>query len=238
MKMNVEGSEARVAVDVVVFGLVGGELCVLMGRRPRAPYAGFWALPGELRRPGVSVDELAREVLARTTGVKRAWVEQLGTFDRPPVVGEDGEVLTPGRDPSGEVLSVAYLAVVGVDRAWEEYCDGLSWRVVRRLPGEVAFDHRGILDYALRRLRSKLGYSSLGFELLPEEFTLPELQRVYEAVLGISLNRGNFRRKVLGAAAIEDTGKTRPARGKPAHLYRFTSRAFGLFEEPDGYIGG
>lgn len=230
------GGEARVAVDLAVFGLVGGELSVLMGRRSHAPYEGFWALPGELRRPGTSVDELAREVLVRTTGVERAWVEQLGTFDRPPVLGGSGEVLTPGRDPRGEVLSVAYLAVVGADRVREEFGGGLSWWAVRRLPGEVAFDHREILDYAVRRLRSKLGYSSLGFELLPEEFTLPELQHVYEAVLGVSLNRGNFRRKVLDAAVIEDTGRTRPARGKPAHLYRFTNRTFGLFETPDGFI--
>jgi 8-oxo-dGTP diphosphatase len=231
------GNEIRVAVDLVVFGLVEGELSVLMGGRPHAPYEGFWALPGEFRRPGQSVDELAREVLERTTGVERAWVEQLATFDRPVVVGERG-VVTPGRDPRGEVLSVAYMAVVGADRLGGDYGGDLGWRVVRRLPGRVAFDHREILDYAVRRLQSKLGYSSLGFELLAEEFTLPELQHVYEAVLGVALNRGNFRRKVLEAGVVEDTGRTRPARGKPAHLYRFRRRAFGLFETPDGFIEG
>src|SRR5919112_803612 len=87
--------EARVAVDLVVFGLVEGELSVLMGRRPNAPYEGFWALPGEFRHSGQPVDELAREVLERTTGVERAWVEQLATFDRPPVVDEGGEISTP-----------------------------------------------------------------------------------------------------------------------------------------------
>jgi 8-oxo-dGTP diphosphatase len=233
-----ERDEIRVAVDLVVFGLVGDELSVLMGRRPHAPYQGFWALPGEFRRSGQSVDELAREVLGRTTGVERAWVEQLATFDRPPVVGDDGEIPTPGRDPRGEVLSVAYMAVVGADRVRGDYGGDLGWRAVRRLPGRVAFDHREILDYALRRLQSKLGYSSLGFELLAEEFTLPELQHVYEAVLGVALNRGNFRRKVLEAGVVEDTGRTRPARGKPAHLYRFGRRAFGLLETPDGFIEG
>ena len=225
-------------MDLVVFGLVDGELSVLMGRRAHAPYEGFWALPGEFRHQGQSVDELARVVLERTTGVERAWVEQLATFDRPPVVGEDGEVSTPGRDPRGEVLSVAYMAVVGADRVREDYGRDLGWQAVRRLPGRVAFDHREILDYAVRRLRSKLGYSSLGFELLAEEFTLPELRHVYEAILGVALNRGNFRRKVLEAGVVEDTGKTRPARGKPARLYRFRRRAFGLFETPDGFIEG
>jgi 8-oxo-dGTP diphosphatase len=209
-----------------------------MGRRPHAPYEGFWALPGEFRHSGQPVDELAREVLERTTGVERAWVEQLATFDRSPVIGEGGEVSTPGRDPRGEIVSVAYMAVVGKDQVREDYGGDLGWQAVRRLPGRVAFDHREILAYAVRRLQSKLGYSSLGFELLAEEFTLPEFQHVYEAVLGVALNRGNFRRKVLEAGVVEDTGKTRPARGKPAHLYRFRRRAFGLFETPDGFIEG
>src|ERR671921_625176 len=107
-----ERGETRVAVDLVVFGLVEGELSVLMGRRPHAPYEGFWALPGEFRHSGQPVDELAREVLERTTGVERAWVEQLATFDRPPVIGEGGGVSTPGRDPRGEIVSVAYMAAV------------------------------------------------------------------------------------------------------------------------------
>jgi 8-oxo-dGTP diphosphatase len=165
-------------------------------------------------------------------------VEQLATFDRPPVIGESGDISTPGRDPRGEIISVAYMAVVGADQVRNEYGGDRGWQAVRRLPGGVAFDHREILDYAVRRLQSKLGYSSLGFELLAEEFTLPEFQHVYEAVLGVALNRGNFRRKVLEAGVVEDTGKTRPARGKPAHLYRFRRRAFGLFETPDGFIEG
>src|SRR5919112_5805297 len=146
-----ERDEIRVAVDLVVFGLVEDELSVLMGRRPHAPYEGFWALPGEFRRPGRSVDELAREVLERTTGVERAWVEQLATFDRPPVIGESGDVSTPGRDPRGEVLSVAYMAVVGADRVREDYGGDLGWQAVRRVPGRGGFDHRGVLDYAVGR---------------------------------------------------------------------------------------
>src|SRR5918995_5779198 len=137
--MNERG-ETRVAVDLVVFGLVDGELSVLMGRRTRAPYEGFWALPGEFGRSGRSVDELAREVLEGTTGVERAWVEQLATFDRPPVVREGGGMTTPGRDPRGEVLSVAYMAVVGADRVLGDYGGDFGWQAVRRLPGRVAFD--------------------------------------------------------------------------------------------------
>src|ERR671910_139437 len=122
-----ERSEARVAVDLVVFGLVEGELSVLMGRRPHAPYEGFWALPGEFRHSGQSVDELAREVLERTTGVERAWVEQLATFDRPPVVDEGGGISTPGRDPRGEIVSVAYMAGVGGEPGGGGYGGGMGW---------------------------------------------------------------------------------------------------------------
>jgi 8-oxo-dGTP diphosphatase len=100
----------------------------------------------------------------------------------------------------------------------------------------MAFDHREIVDYAVRRLRSKVGYSSLGFQLLPSEFTISELQHVYEAVLGLSINRGNFWRKVVDRGVIEPTGKERSVRGKRAYLFRFTQQAFGLREEPDGFI--
>lgn len=226
-----------VAVDLVVLSLVNGELCVLLGRRPHPPYPGYSALPGKLRSTGVPVDGVARDLLSDTTGLKRAWVEQLRTFDRPEQHSEDGMVLVPGRDPRGDVISVAYIAVVPADRVRPEFGGELGWQPIRRLPTEVAFDHREIIDYALRRLRSKLGYSSLGFELLPEEFTIPELQAMYEQVLGISLNRGNFWRRVLDAGVIEDTTRTRRARGKPAKLYKFTGRSFGLLEEPDEHIG-
>jgi 8-oxo-dGTP diphosphatase len=230
-------SEIGVAVDLVAFTLTGGELCVLMGKRPHAPYSGYFALPGSLRRPGISVDEVARDILTRTTGLEDAWVEQLRTFDRPGQHGEEGALLVPGRDPRGDILSVAYLAVVAADKVRADFGGELGWQPVRRLPADIAFDHREIIDYAVRRLRSKLGYSSLGFQFLPEDFTIPELKAMYEQVLGISLNRGNFWKKVVEAGVIEDIGKTRPARGKPAHLYRFTNRAFGLLEEPDGHIG-
>ncbi|MDQ3856297.1 MAG: NUDIX hydrolase [Chloroflexota bacterium] len=222
---------------MAIFSLVGGELSVLLGRRPHPPYPGYFALPGKLRRSGTSVEEVARDLLASTTGLDRAWVEQLRTFDRPEQRDGSGGVLVPGRDPRGDVISVAYMAVVPADRVTENFGGTLGWHPVRRLPSDVAFDHREIIDYAVRRLRSKLGYSSLGFELLPEEFTIPELQALYEQVLGISLNRGNFWRRVLDAGVIEETGSTRPARGRPAKLYRFTGRSFGLFEAPDGHIG-
>ena len=233
-------SSCPVSVDLAVFTLAGRELSVLLRRRANPPYPGFWALPGELRCPGTSLDSQARSLQAGITGVEGGWIEQLKTFHRPQQLDAGGHVVVPGRDPRGDVLCVAYIAIVPV--ALAEACAGekqgseQDWHPVRRLPVEMAFDHREVVDYAVRRLRSKVGYSSVGFQLLPSEFTISELQHVYEAVLGLSINRGNFWRRVVDRGVIEPTGKERSVRGKKAYLFRFTQQAFGLREEPDGFI--
>ncbi len=233
-------SSCPVSVDQAVFTLAGRELSVLLRRRAEPPYPGFWALPGDLRCPGTSLDSQARALQARITGVEGGWVEQLKTFHRPQQLDAAGAVVVPGRDPRGDVLCVAYIAIVPT--ALAEACAGerdgaeQDWHPVRRLPVEMAFDHREVVDYAVRRLRSKVGYSSVGFQLLPSEFTISELQHVYEAVLGLSINRGNFWRRVVDRGVIEPTGQERSVRGKRAYLFRFTQQAFGLREEPDGFI--
>ena len=233
-------SSCPVSVDLAVFTLAGRELSVLLRQRAEPPYPSFWALPGGLRCPGTSLDTQARALQAGITGAEGGWIEQLKTFHRPQQVDSAGRVVVPGRDPRGDVLCVAYIAIVPV--ALAEACagekDGVEqdWHPVRRLPVEMAFDHREVVDYAVRRLRSKVGYSSVGFQLLPSEFTISELQHVYEAVLGLSINRGNFWRRVVDRGVIEQTGKERNVRGKKAYLFRFTQQAFGLREEPDGFI--
>ena len=240
MARDLMESSCPVSVDQAVFTLAGRELSVLLRRRAEPPYPGFWALPGDLRCPGTSLDSQARALQARITGVEGGWVEQLKTFHRPQQLDSVGRVVVPGRDPRGDVLCVAYLAIVPT--ALAEACAGekdgaeQDWHPVRRLPVEMAFDHREVVDYAVRRLRSKVGYSSVGFQLLPSEFTISELQHVYEAVLGLSINRGNFWRRVVDRGVIEPTGQERSVRGKRAYLFRFTQQAFGLREEPDGFI--
>jgi 8-oxo-dGTP diphosphatase len=233
-------SSGPISVDLAVFTLVGRELSVLLTDRTEAPYPGFRALPGALRRKGISLDEQARAQQAAVTGIEGGWIEQLKTFDRPEQLDSGGHVVVPGRDPRGDVLSIAYIAILPT--ALAEACaerkgEGeQQWHPVRRLPVQMAFDHREIVDYAVRRLRSKVGYSSVGFQLLPSEFTITELQQVYEAVLGLSINRGNFWRRVVDRGVIEPTGKDRSVRGKRAYLFRFSQQAFGLREEPDGFI--
>src|SRR6266699_1593191 len=192
-----------------------------------------------LPRHGAS-DDQAKSLHQGITGLEGGWIEQLKTFHRPQQTDRSGQVVVPGRDPRGDVIAVAYIAIVPSAQA--ESCtaagDGSDqeWHPVRRLPVLMAFDHREIVDYAVRRLRSKVGYSSLGFQLLPSEFTISELQHVYEAVLGLSINRGNFWRRVVDRGVIEPTGKERSVRGKRAYLFRFTQQAFGLREEPEGFI--
>jgi 8-oxo-dGTP diphosphatase len=237
---RLEESSGPISVDLAVFTLVGRELSVLLTERTEPPYPSFWALPGALRRKGTSLDAQARALQADVTGTDGGWIEQLKTFDRPQQLDPGGHVVVPGRDPRGDVMSVAYIAIV--PSALAEVCaerKGLGeqlWHPVRRLPVEMAFDHREIVDYAVRRLRSKVGYSSIAFQLLPFEFTITELQQVYEAVLGLSINRGNFWRKVVDRGVIEPTGKERSVRGKRAILFRFSQQPFGLREEPDGFI--
>jgi 8-oxo-dGTP diphosphatase len=233
-------SSGPISVDLAVFTLVGRELSVLLTDRIEPPYPGFRALPGALRRKGISLDAQARAQQGAVTGIEGGWIEQLKTFDRPQQLDLGGQVVVPGRDPRGDVLSVAYIAIVPT--ALAEACEerkgegAQQWHPVRRLPVQMAFDHREIVDYAVRRLRSKVGYSSVGFQLLPSEFTITELQQVYEAVLGLSINRGNFWRRVVDRGVIEPTGKERSVRGKRAYLFRFSQQAFGLREEPDGFI--
>jgi 8-oxo-dGTP diphosphatase len=233
-------SSCPISVDLTLFTLAGRELSVLLRERVEPPYPGFWGLPGELHQPGEPIDAQARALHRSITGLEGGWIEQLKTFHRPQQTDRSGQVVVPGRDPRGDVISVAYIAIVPT--ALAEACAGHTeqgeqeWHPVRRLPVDMGFDHREIVDYSVRRLRSKVGYSSLGFQLLPAEFTISELQHIYEAVLGLSINRGNFWRKVVDRGVIEPTGKERSVRGKRAYLFRFTQQAFGLREEPDGFI--
>ena len=237
---RLEESSGPISVDLAVFTLAGRELSVHLTERTESPYPGFWSLPGTLRRPGISLDAQARSLQTTVTGIEGGWIEQLKTFHRPQQVDAGGHVVVPGRDPRGDVLSVSYIAILptALAESCAEHGDSgqQEWHPVRRLPVQLAFDHREIVDYAVRRLRSKVGYSSIGFQLLPAEFTITELQHVYEAVLGLSINRGNFWRKVVDRGVIEPTGKERNVRGKRAILFRFSQQAFGLREEPDGFI--
>ena len=206
----------HVAVDVVGFTVRDGQVAVLLWRRPYPPFAGRWALPGTFSRQDETLDESPRRALAEKAGLTRGvYLEQLATYDLPP----RGDV--PGRDPRGRVVSVAHLALARDPRAIRADTEAVAWWPLDGLPEPLAFDHDRIVADGATRLQAKTRYAGLAFELLPDRFTLPELQEVYEVVLGESLDVRNFRRDLHAAGVLEATGETRAeGPGRPARLYR------------------
>jgi 8-oxo-dGTP diphosphatase len=205
-----------VTVDVVIFSVRPHDLKVLLVRRSGAPFRGRWSLPGGFGRSNESLDDGARRQLQEETDVRDVYLEQLYTFG------------APRRDPRGRVISVAYFALVAADVNANAPDEGVEvgWHPVSELP-ELAFDHTEILRYALQRLRYKLEYTSVGFELLPNEFSLTELQTAYEIVLGEKLDKRNFRRRILEAGILAETSRYRESegQGRPARLYRYKKNA-------------
>ncbi len=204
-----------VTVDVVIFTLIEGKLHVLLIRRGAWPFAGMWALPGGFIQMDESLEEAARRELYEETGVEDVYLEQLYTFG------------DPDRDPRTRVITVTYFALVPADRLFPRAASDaaeVGW-FPAYAPPPLAFDHKGILDYAIIRLRYKLEYTALAFEMLPEEFTLTELQEAYEHILNERLDKRNFRRKVLGADILEETSRCREGGHRPARLYRFRDDA-------------
>lgn len=204
-----------VTVDIIIFTLRDNDLQVLLIKRKHPPFEGMWAIPGGFVDIDESLEEAALRELREETGVEDVYLEQLYTFGN------------PDRDPRGRVITVAYFAVAPADairpRAGDDAAEARWWSMYNLPP--LAFDHTEILTYALRRLRYKLEYTAVGFELLPETFTLSELQAAYEVVLGERLDKRNFRRKILSAGVIEETGEHRVGEGRPARLYRFRDDA-------------
>ena len=205
-----------VTVDVVIFSLVEDELKVLLIKRLAPPFANMWAIPGSFVQIDESLEETAVRALADETGVEDVYTEQLYTFGK------------PGRDPRTRVITVAYFALVPHDAIHHKAGRDASetgWFTISQLP-PLAFDHAEIIDYAHTRLRYKLEYSSVGFQLLPDVFTLTELQQAYEIILGEQLDKRNFRRKILAAEILQETGeKQKEGEGRPAMLYRYREDA-------------
>jgi len=209
-------AELKVAVDIVIFTVRERALQVLLVRRGIPPFEGLYAIPGGFIHENESLDEAALRELSEETGVGDVFLEQLYTFG------------DPQRDPRGRVVTVAYYALIAsAQRVLTATTDASEARrfSMDQLP-ELAFDHKRILDYALERLRNKLEYTTVGFQLLPEKFTLSELQAVYEAILGRRLDKRNFRRKIALLGILKPLREWQRTGRKPALLYRFAAHQF------------
>ena len=204
-------------VDCVVFGLAADDLEVLLIRRANPPYQGRWALPGGFVDMAEATEEAARRELREETGLENVFLEQLYTFS------------AVDRDPRERVVSVAYYALVRRDehqaRAASDAVDA-AWVPIPKAR-RLAFDHGAILSVALQRLRGKLSYQPIGFELLPAKFTLSALQRLYEIVLERPLDKRNFRKKVLSLGLLVPLDDFEEGNAHRApRLYRFDKRKY------------
>ncbi len=201
-----------VTVDVVILTMRQRRLEALLIKRRRWPFEGLWAIPGGFVNPDESLEDAARRELEAETGVRDVYLEQLYTFG------------DPHRDPRTRVITVVYYALIRAETLTVSAGDDAAeaeWFPVYQFP-PLAFDHDKILTYTMQRLRGKLEYTTIGFQLLAPEFTLSELQEVYEAILDRPMDKRNFRKKVLTTGILETTEHTRKTgQHRPAALYRF-----------------
>ena len=217
MTHSYEYPRPALTVDCVVFGMDDEDLKVMLIQRDLPPFEGEWALPGGFVHVDETIDEAARRELEEETGLEKVFLEQLYTFG-----GVD-------RDPRERVVSVAYYALVNlIDHRVQAATDAreAAWFTANDVPS-LAFDHADILAVALERLRGKLAYKPIGFELLPKKFTLSRLQRLYEVVLDCELDKRNFRKKVLATGLLVETNDVqKDVAHRAARLYRFDVRKY------------
>lgn len=208
----------RVTVDIVAFAVEQGALEVLLIKRKYEPFRSSWALPGGfVTDEDANLDQAAHRELVEETNVRDVFLEQLYTFG------------ARERDPRGRTVTVSYMALLradSLDLRADTDASGVAWWPTAELP-DLAFDHREIVDYALTRLKYKIEYTPAAFSLLPEKFTLRELQVVYEAVLGKPVDNRNFRKKFLASGILEELDElSQEGSYRPARLYRLIAERF------------
>jgi 8-oxo-dGTP diphosphatase len=220
-----------VTVDIALFTVAGEadapELRVLLIQRGRPPFAGSWALPGGFVHENEDLPAAAARELLEETGVRDTYLDQVCAIG------------SPGRDPRGHTVTVLYAALLPSDRHILRSAGDAAaaeWQPVQRLPN-LAFDHRELVKLALDHVRADLGRRGTCFALLPEHFTLTELQSICEAVLGRPIDRRNFRRKLAeGEFLSEVKGQFRTGRHRPAQLYRLVRKAFDAYAAREGAV--
>ncbi len=211
-----ESKAHEVTVDIVIFTVRKKKLEVLLIKRGHEPFKDKWAIPGGFITLSENLDEAATRVLFEKTQVRDVYLEQLHTF---------GE---PERYPGTRVITVSYFALIRSDdlkpaKGTDVNVQQVSWQPVYNLP-PLAFDHKEIIEHALDRLRDRLEYTPVAFQLLPKKFTLTELQKTYELILNKSLDKRNFRKKMVSLGILKESDEfTKISSKRPARLYSFNS---------------
>jgi len=209
----------KISVDAVVFGYTSSEgLSILLIKRKNKPFSGTWALPGGLVRNEETLEEAVERELEEETGITINYLEQLYSFG------------SPKRDPRNRVISIAYFGLVRPD-VFELHADtdatAAQWFNIKELPA-LAFDHTHIIDTALKRLQAKLTYEPIGFELLDEKFPFSELEKLYSSVLDRSIDRRNFKKKIMRFGFLVETKEKQKltGSGRPGFLHRFNEEQY------------
>jgi len=210
-------NKINLTVDCVVFGLDDKSLKVLLIQRGLDPFKGKWAIPGGFVQANESLEDAALRELKEETGIEKVFLEQLYTF---------GDVR---RDPRGRVVTVAYYALVNLkehDIAVTTDAAKAAWFQIDDMP-PLVFDHEQIFETSLKKLRGKVQYEPIGFELLPEKFTLTQLQKLYEMILEKNLDKRNFRKKILAMDLLIDLDAVQEdVAHRAARLYKFDEKKY------------
>ena len=223
--MNEVGNffKSAFSVDNIIFGFDDGDLKVLLIKRGQDPFKGRWALPGDLVYPNEDLEASANRVLEELTGLRNVYLEQVHTF---------GAV---DRHPLGRVITIAYFSLVKISDfnvMPASFAKTAQWHsVVKAQNTRLAFDHNIILNKCFQVLKQRVRTRPIGFELLPPKFTLTELQHLYEAILEISLDKRNFRKKILSMNLLNDLNEFQEGvPHRPAKLYEFDKERYKQFE--------
>ena len=209
-----------VTTDCVIFGFDGSELQVLLIERGIEPFKGKWAFPGGFLNMDETAGEGAMRELKEETGLENAYIEQFNTYSE------------PGRDPRDRVITIAHYALVRIQEVkGGDDAAKAQWFPIDKVP-QLAFDHDKILRDAMRKLRERIHFEPIGFELLPEKFTMKELQILYESILGVKFDRRNFAKKMMHYELLNQLDETvRPTAKRDALLYSFNKDNYELFKK-------
>jgi len=218
--------ESAFSIDCVIFGFEAGELKILLIERNEDPFKDWLALPGSLVNQEESIDDAAERILYELTGIRDLHMQQFHTF---------GEV---HRHPRGRIITVAYYALIRINgqkelRPITQFARKAFWHPVNELP-KLAFDHTEIFQTGFNKIRRRLSYLPIAFELLPEKFTLTQLQGCYEAILNKKLDKRNFRKKMLSYGFLKELSeKQKGVSYRAAKLYKFDRRKYSKIFQND-----